>query len=149
MWDQVALWEGRLRKAAEATLKPEREIDEMNRAGLAQIYERLVEKGRIAEFHPGVARFTVDNLKPQLRTLLDQRIMMSANLIKRHRKTAIDATLQRFAGWASSVPPGGTSQGQKAKLKMKSELEGRSQSLPFETDVASLTNQHKWLPQYQ
>src|SRR5262245_8490176 len=77
---RVEEWEKKIKAAAEASLVPEPQMTQMLRDGLAQIYERLIDKGRIAEFHPGVSRFTIDKLKPELRKLLDQRIMASANL---------------------------------------------------------------------
>lgn len=60
---------------------------------------------RALKRHIGVSRFTLNYLEPKLRAELDRRIMASANLIKLNRTQAIDKTLQRFSGWATSIPP--------------------------------------------
>lgn len=138
---RIETWESRIRKAAEATLKPVADVDRMLRDGLNQIYERLIDKGGITSSHPGIPKFTINELKPELRKLLDQRIQMSAHLVKNKRSTAIASTLQRFSGWASSVPPGGTEQGKKKDIKEK--IGGSLKSLTYE-DRRLLTDQgHK------
>ena len=50
--------------------------------------------------------------------------MASANLIKLNRKASIDKTLQRFQGWATSIPIGGskTQDRQAEKAHIKKEL---------------------------
>jgi hypothetical protein len=86
-------------------------------AALRTIYERLVERGGILRHHPGVARWTVEMLKPRLRAELQRRVLANTNLIKLNREEAVATTLRRFAGWASSIPPGGTDQPQKREVK--------------------------------
>lgn len=72
---------------------------------LTAIYSRLVDKGQIARYHPGIARFTLERVRPALRAELDRRIMAAANLIKLNREATIEKTLKRFQGWSTSLPP--------------------------------------------
>src|SRR6202012_4614194 len=50
----------------------------------------------------------VARLRPQLKVELDKRIMASADLIRLNRDGIIAKTLQRFSGWATSIPLGGS-----------------------------------------
>lgn len=104
---QIEDWLRVLRSAAERELGPEGRIDDMTRAALGAIYDRLIERGRVVEYVPGVSRYTLAMIKPRLRAELDRRILASADLIKLHRREAVEKTLQRFSGWSTSIPPGG------------------------------------------
>ncbi|MDE2102512.1 MAG: hypothetical protein KGL39_35020 [Patescibacteria group bacterium] len=106
--EQLDDWMARVRAAAEGELISERRMQHMMQERLGAIYRRLVQRGEILRKHPGVSRFTLDRIAPHLRAELDRRIMASANLIKLNRTSAIEKTLQRFAGWATSIPQGGT-----------------------------------------
>jgi hypothetical protein len=68
----------------------------------------MIDDGQILKAHPGVARYTIERLKPRLRVELDRRVAVSKGLIKLNRDQMIEKTTQRFAGWASSVPAGGS-----------------------------------------
>ncbi len=117
--DRVAFWSEKLRKAAQESLTPPAEMDRMLRDAMVAGYRRLVEQGGIAKYHSGVARFTIDKVKPQLRAELDRRIMASAQLIKLNREDAIRKTLQRFQGWSISIPKGGSDAVDKRDEKAK------------------------------
>jgi hypothetical protein len=84
---------------------------------LGVIYGRLIDKGQIDRYVPGVPRYTVAMIRPSLRAELDRRIMASADLIKMHRSEAIEKTLSRFQGWATSIPPGGDDTVNKVDVK--------------------------------
>jgi len=127
---RLAYWQEELRKAAERTLRSAAQMEEDLRTAMADLYRRLVEKGGIAKYHPGIARFTLEQLRPRLRNELDKRILASADLIKLNRKQAIEKTLQRFSGWTTSVPPGGTKTADKVKLK--TDIKKSMKQLPFE-----------------
>lgn len=58
--------------------------------------------------HPGVNRYAIDRIKPELRAEMTRRVMASTDLIKLNRDQAVQKTLQRFSGWATSVPAGGS-----------------------------------------
>lgn len=104
---QVNHWLGLLRKAAERDLGPETRIDEEARRSLEAVFRRAVEGGRVVERVPEIGRYTLNMIAPRLRLELDRRILASADLIKLRRRETIEKTLRRFAGWTSSVPPGG------------------------------------------
>ena len=105
---RIDQWVQRIEAAARASLVPPDVLERALRANLMGTYARLVDKGGLLKTHKGVARFTLDRVRPQLRAELDRRIAMSAQLIKLNRSAMIAKTTQRFTGWASSVPPGGS-----------------------------------------
>ena len=123
-------WMDALREAAEATLTSRRTMEKMLRNALASIYRRMIDDGMVLKHHPGVSLFTIKNLTPSLRAELDRRIMASAELIKLNREAAIQKTLQRFSGWSTSIPKGGTQAANKKKTKK--EIRKALASLPFE-----------------
>lgn len=100
-------WLELLRHAAERDLGPDAQIDEATRRILGDVYRKLIERGGVAQYVPGVERFTLTMIRPELRAELDRRILAAADLIKLHRREAIERTLQRFQGWSTSIPPGG------------------------------------------
>ncbi|WP_175952867.1 hypothetical protein [Burkholderia sp. BCC0405] len=106
--EDLQIWIDRLRKAAAATLVPEAKLDDELRRVLSGVYKRMIDDGQIIKKHPGIARFTVDRLKPKLRTELDRRMMVSRSLIKLNREQMMDQVERRFSGWASSIPAGGS-----------------------------------------
>jgi hypothetical protein len=104
---QIETWLTLLRAAAERELGPESRIDDETRRLLEKLYDRLVRQGRVLEQVPGLGRYTLGMIAPDLRAELDRRILASASLIKLHRRDAIESTLRRFQGWSTSIPPGG------------------------------------------
>jgi hypothetical protein len=113
---RVAYWVGRLKAAAETSYAEENTNEKVRRL-LSAVYRRLVERGGIAKFHPDVNRFTIARLSPLMRAELDKRIMASVNLIKLNREQAIAKTLQRFAGWSTSIPAGGSDTVNRREIK--------------------------------
>ena len=101
-------WVARIRRSALLQLKTPAQTEAMLKQALVAKYESLVVRGGVLRNMPEVGRVTIDRVKPKLRAELDRRIMVSANLIKLNRQKAIDTTLQRFQGWATSVPAGGS-----------------------------------------
>jgi hypothetical protein len=140
--ERLAYWVDRIRRAAVETLTPESVLnDELMRA-LGGIYKRLIDDGQIVKNHPGVARFTVERLKPKLRTELDRRLMVSRSLIKLNREQMVEKTVQRFAGWASSVPAGGS---RAVEVKeTKDHIRKALTSLPFEERRCVIDQSHKF-----
>jgi hypothetical protein len=100
-------WLLRLRQAAERDLGDPDRVDDAVRVAMEQVYRRLVDSGKIERFVPGVPRYTVDQFRPRMREELDRRILSASGLIRFNRAEAVDSTLRRFAGWATSVPAGG------------------------------------------
>ena len=98
-------WMAHIRAALlerEAKKKPPTQMAE---AALKGVYAKTLRGA--AKYHKGVERYTIESVAPRLRPLLTARIMASADLIKLNREQALETTLHRFAGWASSQPPGG------------------------------------------
>jgi len=115
--ERIAKWTRELRMAAERSMISPQSLEDQMRQGLAAIYRRMVDQGGIFKYNPGVERFTLENIKPTLRSELDRRIIASANLIKLNRAEAIEKTLRRFQGWSTSIPPGGVSAETRAEVK--------------------------------
>ena len=101
-------WVKKLRQAAQDSLIPEKTLLKTLEKSLGQTYKRMVTQGGLLKSNPGLARFSIEKLKPKMRAELDRRIMASANLIKLNREEAISNTLRRFQGWATSIPAGGS-----------------------------------------
>lgn len=105
--DRVAEWLIRLRNAAERELGPEWQVDVDVRADMQRLLDRFIGGAKLPQFVPGVGRFTKEMVAPKLYAELDRRILAAADLIKFNRKEAVDRTLKRFSGWATSIPAGG------------------------------------------
>lgn len=127
--ERLAYWQERLRRAAEASMTPQDKMEQMLREALRAVYRRMVERGGVVRLHPGVGRFQVDRLTPQMRRELDKHILASADLIRLNKKEAVEKTLRRFAGWATSVPAGGSDQVDKRSEKER--IRKSMSGLPF------------------
>ena len=135
-------WTDALRRAAEGVTTGPAEMNRLLRESLGSVYRRMVEGDGVLKFQPGVSRFTVDQLKPRLQKELQRRIAASAQLIKLNREESVNKTLQRFAGWATSVPPGGASTSNLTAEAVK--VSKSMRSLPF-VERRVLTDQgHKF-----
>ena len=141
--DRLNFWTERLRRAAEEmSSKSTKRLEDILRDTLANVYRRLIEKGELIDkYHVGVSRFTLARIKPELRSELDRRILASANLIKLNREQAIQKTLQRFQGWATSIPKGGT-EAEKRK-KVKDDIRKSMTKYPFEERRVVIDQSHK------
>jgi hypothetical protein len=141
--ERLAYWTDRIRRSAIESLTPEHILEDTLKKTLSGIYKRMVEDGQIVKTHIGVSRFTVDRLKPKLRTELDRRVMVSRSLIKLNRESMIEKTAQRFAGWASSVPAGGS---RAIEVKdVKDNIRKALTSLPFEERRCIIDQSHKFV----
>lgn len=139
--ERVAYWQARLREAAERTMASTAQMEEMLRESMAAIYKRLVDNGGLMRAHVGVSRFTVERLRPQMQAELSRRILASADLIRLNRKQAIEKTQQRFAGWATSIPAGGSKVVD--KRDEKASIKKALSSLPFEERRVLIDQGHK------
>ena len=140
--ERLAYWQRRILEAADGALKSPAEMERTLRAALEEVYRRLVEKEGILKRHPGVARFTLAQVTPALRRELDRRIMASAELIRLNRAKAIEQTLQRFSGWATSIPPGGS--GVVDRVETKANIRKALAQLPFEERRVAIDQGHKF-----
>src|SRR6185312_15602431 len=115
--EQIENWLLRLREAAGREVGSLEQIDADMRRALGAIYDRLIDRDGIKRYAPDVPRYTLAMVRPQLRAELDRRILASADLIKLNRAEAVDKTVQRFAGWATSIPPGGASEESRREVR--------------------------------
>lgn len=106
--DRINYWTGEIKKAAERAFASPERLQQMLSDYLVMVYQKAIDRGGIIKYHPGIDRFTLDKVAPALRAELDRRIMASANLIKLNKAAMIEKTLQRFQGWSTSIPVGGT-----------------------------------------
>lgn len=102
---RVRNWLIQLEEAARRGLMPMHVLERQLRDTLVRVFDRTMKK--LPLLHKGVAEYTLHNIRPALRAELDRRILASANLIKLNREASIARTLQRFNGWATSIPAGG------------------------------------------
>ena len=138
---RLDVWLERIRAAAyDSLMSPER-VAEMVNDGLAAIYTKAVERGGLLRLHPGVSRFTLERIKPKLRAELDRRILASANLIKMNRAAAVNTVLQRFAGWSTSIPAGGSEAID--KVTVKTDLRKSIADLPYVERRVAIDQGHK------
>lgn len=141
--DRVAAWVQRIREAALRSLTPPHVLQDALNRTMAAIYRSKIERAGILKFHPGVQPFTLARVAPRLRAELDRRIMASAGLIKANRTEAVETTLRRFAGWATSIPPGGTDVSMRREVK--EEIRKPLAQLPFAERRVAVDQGHKFV----
>lgn len=100
--EELERWQALIRQAAEGETADDY-LATVTRS-LTKSYDLQVTRAGALKRHKGLTRFTINYLEPKLRTELDRRILASVDLIKLNRRKAIDTTLSRFSGWASSIP---------------------------------------------
>jgi hypothetical protein len=101
-------WLRKLRFAALADLPTPEEIQTRMQLAMQTVFDRTFSKSSVLKYHPGVPRYTIERLKPFARAELDKRILASTKLIKLNREEAVEKTLRRFSGWATSIPDQGS-----------------------------------------
>lgn len=141
--ERIEFWVDKLRKVASWSMIPIHQVEEHLNRTFRAIYRSKIEKGTILQRHPGIGKFTLERVKPKLRQELDRRIMASAQLIKLNRQRAIETTLQRFAGWSTSIAPGGTDA--QGKQEVKAEVRRGLVGLPFEERRVAIDQGHKFV----
>jgi hypothetical protein len=117
--DQIEHWLRLLREAAEHELGTPERIDAEMQAALFAIFGRLVDKGGVDKYVPGVPRYTLQMVRPQLRAELDRRIMAATDLIRLRRHEAVNKTLAQVSGWATSIPMSGVSDETRTEVKKR------------------------------
>lgn len=131
-------WIERIRIAADRSMLSTRDAQAALDRALRTVFQRTMRGG----YRRAHARaIDVQQIQPELRRVLRQRIVASADLIRLHREQNIVRILQRFSGWASSIPPGGSRSVEKREVKegvMKA-----FRSLSFEERRLSIDQGHK------
>lgn len=114
---RLEYWVQRLREAAQADLPSPKVLEQRMKRAMETIYKRVTSKTALKRRHLQVSLFTLKQIEPKLRPELTKRILASTQLIKLNRQQAIEKTLQRFSGWATSVPEGGSKVVERAEVK--------------------------------
>jgi len=109
---------------------------------LKGIYKKQVINEGLLTQNKGVPRFTLKRVAPKLRDELDKRILASASLIKMNKEARLQETLQRFAGWSTSIPAGGTDVAKKKDIKLN--IGKALKSLPFDERRVIVDQGHKF-----
>lgn len=135
-------WLEAIAEAAARDMTPPHVMERMLRESLTGIYRKMVDGGEILKKNPGVSQFTLEKVKPHLRAELDRRIMAAANLIVLNRQAMIQKTLQRFSGWSTSIPIGGSDAVDKNAVKK--DLKKALARLPFESRRVLIDQGHKF-----
>jgi hypothetical protein len=138
-------WLSKIRKSAIESLVPMQVVEKEVAATMQTIYKRMIVNGGILRFHPGISKYTLDMIKPKLRKELDRRIMANAQLIKLNREQMILKTQQRFSGWATSVPNGGSDAVDKKDTKVV--IRKALAQLPFEERRVAIDQGAKFVAQ--
>lgn len=137
--ERLKYWLLRIKDAAEKELIPDNVLEKKLRDSLESAFHRLVTKEGLVNTH--VSAFTLAKIKPQLRSELDRRILASANLIKLNREKSVQEVLQRFQGWATSIPVGGNKNTN--KIEQKQLIRKSLSKMPFEQRRVIIDQTHK------
>jgi hypothetical protein len=138
---RLDMWVERIRAAAIASLTPPEVLEKGLRDALTTVYSRMVDKGAILKYHPDVSAFTINRVKPKLRAAVDRSILASAGLIRLNQKQAVEQTVQRFVGWSSSIPAGGSRVVD--KVDTKDDIRKSLTQLPWEERRVAIDQGHK------
>ncbi len=128
---RVEYWSDLIQKKLRETMPTVgRSQDAIDRE-LRAIYGRLVDKGGLLKLMPsGVSQYTIDRLRPALRGRLSRALTANQGLIRLNKDATVLRTRQRFEGWASSIPEGGSKTVEKRATSK--EIRKALASLPFE-----------------
>lgn len=139
---RIDSWMSAIDRAAREAMMPEDQVQDLLNRTIRGIYSRMVERGGALSLHKGISAFKLEQVKPQLRAELDRRLMASANLIKLNREQMIAKTRQRFVGWATSIPAGGSNAVDKKDVK--EDLRKALKQLPYEERRVLIDQGHKF-----
>jgi hypothetical protein len=139
--ERLDMWMQRIEAAARQSLVPASVLENALREALTRVFERSTSTGALLKQHKGVSQYTLQMVKPKLRAELDRRILASSSLIKLNRKASIERTLQRFAGWSTSIPAGGSNVVDRKEVRenVRRSIAG----LPFEERRVIIDQGHK------
>lgn len=128
--ERVAYWADRIRDAAQQSMKSLSEVEQMVREAMYAVFRKEIDQAGILTRNPGVSAYQLQMMRPHLHAELERRIAASVDLIRLNRPQSIDKTMQRFRGWATSVPAGGSRVVDKIETKIA--FRKALAQLPFE-----------------
>lgn len=138
---RVDTWVQRIQQAANLQVGSQQLIEQRIRRVMDAKFRALISPGGAKKYHRGIPRFTLANVAPAARATLERRIVANAMLIKLNRQQAIAKTLQRFSGWATSIPAGGT--GEALLRQEATNIRKSIRQLPFEERRVAIDQGHK------
>lgn len=134
--ERLEYWRALIEKTAKQALGSMDDMERDVRKVMTLSYYKLVTRGGLIKRMPQISAYTLQRLTPALQAELNRRIMSSIDLIKLNRPVAIAKTLQRFSGWATSVPEGGfprdVRKGTYKYIDIKADVQKAMTSLSFE-----------------
>lgn len=134
--ERLEHWRRLIEAAAASSFVSMDEVERDVRKTMTLAYYRMVTKGGLLKRMPQISAYTLQRLSPALQSELNRRIISSIDLIKLNRPVAIAKTVQRFTGWATSVPEGGfpsdVRKGTYKYVEVKQDLQKAMSALPFE-----------------
>jgi hypothetical protein len=139
--ERLQMWQTRLKVAAQRSLISPQKLEQYLTDLYKAKFRGQVGKGALLKRHPGISKYTLENIAPKVHGELSRRIAASADLIKLNREKAVANTVQRLSGWATSIPAGGT-EAQSAR-QQRSEIRKPLAQLPFEERRVIVDQGHK------
>lgn len=134
--ERLEYWRRLIEQAAASAFVSMDEVERDVRKTMTLAYHRMVTRGGLLRRMPEISAYTIQKLTPALQSELNRRIISSIDLIRLNRPVAIAKTVQRFSGWATSVPEGGfpsdVRKGTYKYVDIKSDVQKSMTSLPFE-----------------
>ena len=134
-------WVKILKESAEKSVKSPIKLEKGTKSALNGTYKRLITQKNALKRHKGINKSTLDKFAPIFKKELDRRILVSQNIIDLHRETAINDTIRKFQGWATSIPPGGSSAVD--KIEERSRIKKALIALPYLVDNVIHDQEHK------
>ena len=141
--ERLDRWVAQIRQAAKESLVSDIVLQKMLDSYIKKVYASQIEKGAILRGHREIPAYRLEMVKPKLHAELDRRIRASANLIKMNREEMIHKTLQRFSGWATSVPVGGSDAVEFREVS--NDVKKSIKQLPFAERRVMIDQGHKFM----
>lgn len=139
--ERLERWVRELRQVAIESLVPQSVLTKALNEALGREFRRATDPRTLQRRHRGVPLFTLEQVKPRLRSELDRRILASANLITLNRDASVERVLQRFVGWSTSIPSGGARAVDKRETN--EDIRRSIAGLPFEERRVIIDQGHK------
>lgn len=105
--ERVNSWVAKIKEQAILSMVSDEEMNRQLRTFLKDSYLRFI-KYTAPKAHQGLSNIKMAQSHPKLLSELDRRMYASLDLIKINKEETINKILQKFTGWATSIPSGGS-----------------------------------------
>lgn len=136
-------WMNAITDAARSAMTTQSILENELRRVFQTTYDRIVKGDALIKVHPGISRYKLEMIKPKLHAELQRRLMSSNHLIRLNREDMINRTRQRFSGWATSIPAGGSKVTDTREVKEN--VSKALKSLPFNERRVMIDQGHKFV----